>query len=99
MAARIGGLLLGMTVTVKLWVALKDGKPLSVTTTLKALEPICACVGDHVSTPFVGLIPAFVAAPTPKVNANWSPSESEAILVIMRAIPTAMVWLVIAART
>src|SRR5437879_2875710 len=99
MAARTGGLLLGITTTVKLRVALNNGMPLSVTITLNAFEPVCAGVGVQVNTPFVGLMAAFAAAPLPRLNANWPPSDSEAILVIMRAIPTAMVWLVIAART
>src|SRR5437588_442164 len=87
--AKVGGLLLGTTRTWKTCVALKEGKPLSATMTLKALLPSCAWVGAHENRPLVGLIAALAAAPAPKLNVSWSPSGSPAELVISSVIPTA----------
>src|SRR5262249_36712749 len=100
-AASTGGLLVGSTTTEKLWLALSDGKPLSLTTTLKALVPTCAAVGVHLNTPLAGLMVALVGAPDPrlKVSTCGGLSGSVARLVITRCVPTAIVWLAIAAST
>src|SRR5438105_5635472 len=87
--AKVGGLLLGTTRTWKTCVALKEGKPLSATMTLKALLPSCAWVGAHENRPLVGLIVALAAASAPRLKLNWSPSGSLAELVISSVIPTA----------
>src|SRR5437016_5418977 len=98
MAASTGGLLLCTTVTTKLCVAPSGGRPLSVTTTLKALLPNGECAGDGMSVhlggwrrTLVGFMVAFVATSGPRLKVNKSPSESEATFVMVSVIPTAMV--------
>src|SRR5262245_55376070 len=61
-AARTGGLLSGRTTTEKLWVAVSEGEPLSLTMTLKALVPTCATVGVQLKTPLAGSMLALAAA-------------------------------------
>src|SRR5882757_5047656 len=61
------GCVSGFTVTMKLFVALKFGVPLSVATTLTGLtEFACATVGRQVNSP----LPAFTAAPDGKPASN-----------------------------
>src|SRR3989442_487957 len=97
MGASTGRLLLGTTVTTKVCVALKGGNPLSVTITLNALLPSCSWVGDQANTPVTASRLALVAAPAPRLKVNSSPSESDATFVMLSVIPTAMIWLEIAA--
>src|SRR5215467_7543697 len=100
-ADRTGGLLVGVTTTEKVWVALSEGWPLSVTITLKRLVPTCAAVGVQLNTPLDGSMLALAAAPLPrlKVNTCGGLSGSVARLVITSCVPTTMVWLAIAVRT
>src|SRR5262249_56354812 len=94
-----GGLLAGGTATEKLWVAVSDGEPLSLTTTLKVLVPTCAAVGVHRNTPLAGSMVALAAAPLPrlKVSTCSGLSGSVARLVITSCVPTVMLWLAMAA--
>src|SRR5580704_118035 len=56
-AGSTGGLFKSLTTTVKLFVALRDGDPLSVTTVVITLvEGACASVGVQVMTPLVSML-------------------------------------------
>src|SRR5215470_2596132 len=85
-----------LTVTVKPWVALRLGVPLSETTTLSTLVPDCEMAGRHVKMPLLGSI----AAPGGglrrlKVRTCGGESGSVALLVMLSVRPAIMVRLAI----
>src|SRR5207244_1041202 len=70
------------TTTVKLWVALNGGPPLSVTRTVIAfVDGPCASAGVQLNTPLVGLMTALVGAPASRLNARTLSSASVAEFV------------------
>src|SRR5205823_617778 len=91
-----GALFTSRTTTMKLWVALMGGAPLSVTrTVIKLLLGACASVGVQVSTRSSESRRTPVGAETrPKVNVSAGMSSSMAVLVTTKLVNSLMVWLV-----
>src|SRR5262245_58831759 len=87
--------------TVKLFVSLKFGTPLSVTraVTVLVLGP-WASVGVHVKTPLTGLMAA-PAGGSSRLNVSVSPgpSGSVAVRVRVRVVPSFTVWFGMVAST
>src|SRR5437879_4019540 len=84
-----------VTVTVKLFVALKAGTPLSVTVTLTTfvLGP-CASLGVQLITPLAALIVIPVGALTSaKVSVLAGRSASVALALTLRPVCSSIVWL------
>jgi hypothetical protein len=81
------------TITVKLWVALIAGEPLSVTLTEKALVEFASEIsGRHASTPLVELRAALVGEVS-RLNVSVCAGESESVatFVIESEVPGVMV--------
>src|SRR6266404_5004597 len=93
-AASTGAVLVGMTATVKLCIALKGGTPLSETTIMTVFVPICAEFGVHVKTPLEGLMLALKGAPLLRANVSevGGLSGSLAVLETLSVVPTMTVW-------
>src|SRR6185369_4177943 len=89
----------GLTVTTKLWVALRLGVPLSATMTVNGLvEFACVTNGRHVSTPLLAAIIALVGAVSRlKVSVCAGTSVSVAELMMLNVTPAPIVRLVMVA--
>src|SRR4051812_45840362 len=101
MGVSAGALFTSRTTTTKLWVALRLGIPLSVTTTVMVLVPgPCDSAGGQVNTP----VPAAIEAPVGgdsrlKVSACTGKSLSVAKLFTVKVAPSSIVWSAIEANT
>src|ERR1035438_6077452 len=91
----------GLTMTLKLLVALRGGRPLSVTITVTGLVvPARATGGRHVKTPLaLSRVVLEGAANRLKVRVCGGDSASVALLVRMRITPALMVWSATGAST
>src|SRR6266850_1257845 len=90
-----GATFTSLTITVKLFVALSAGIPLSVTLTrIVFVDGLCVCAGTQLITPVTESIvmPAGAVARS-KVKAWAGMSKSVAVFVIVRVVSSSTVWL------